>query len=125
MHIIYAYNILNQIMSYYFVENKYPISDPNLDLNFANDILYNDLYGKYSNDQKHTPKINPPHAPKKNKKYNYIYLFFIILIILLIFFWCIYNNYKKNISYDGYTSDADLILLSPDMGLGTTMIAKK
>ena len=32
-------------MSYHFVNNRYPVSDPNTDLNFNNDILYHHIVG--------------------------------------------------------------------------------
>lgn len=109
-------------MSYRFIENRYPTSDPNLDLNFGNDILYKEMTDddyvthntRYQN--KHIkPLINNKNGKLLNdrKKYTYnIYILFIVIVILLLVFWYVNRknvNIKKNI-IDTYISDSELIL---------------
>lgn len=81
-------------MSYYFVNNKYPISDPNIDLNFNNDILYSHIVG---DDAVIAPQPykNAEVSPKRSRRpdrgditprapsYN-IFLCFILFTILAI-----------------------------------------
>ena len=81
-------------MSYYFVNNKYPVSDPNIDLNFNNDILYNHVVG---DDAVIAPKpyknaeVSPRRSRRPNRgditprkpSYN-IFLCFILFTILVV-----------------------------------------
>jgi hypothetical protein len=122
-------------MSYYFIENKYPERDPNIDLNFDNDILYgaifNDELDKYN-----TPyAINPDDVPYKSKKKHSIkakkkdqssskvYVIFIVIIIAIIMLWYIYGGTvsepKKQSVIDTYADKPELTMLSPDFGMAS------
>jgi hypothetical protein len=116
-------------MSYYFIENKYPIQDPNIDLNFNNDILYSDLTGdsldKYNNPDVVNPYVLPSKSQTKSslkkppvkKEYN-IYLIFVMVVIFLLLLWYFYrgtDNKTKNI-IDMYPDQPELTMLSPDIG---------
>lgn len=125
-------------MSYYFIENKNPLSDPNTDLNFNNDILYDyvlDEDVRYSGTPPYEnsniqPKISSDKSENKNKELidnikeresssNMIYILFIFLTILLMILWYVYGNRstKPEVSViDAYNSDPELVMLSPDMG---------
>lgn len=122
-------------MSYYFIENAHPEQDPNIDLNFDNDILYgailNDELDKYDtkyamvsnvppnkNTQKHTIKA----TKKSDASSTRVYVIFIIIIISLVLLWYIYGGkaeHKKPDVIDTYADNPELIMLSPDVGLGT------
>lgn len=118
--------------TYYFIENRYPQEDPNLDLNFDNDILYSDIVDvdvdKY--DTPYMPQVTPDKSkekkdlrinkPKKGMNYN-IFFYFILAIIILMLLWYLYKGKtpeKKNI-IDMYPDDAELTMMSPDIGMGS------
>jgi hypothetical protein len=111
-------------MGYNFIETKYPVRDPNIDINFNNDILYKALDGDDTVD-----KYNIKHeSPNKNTNYvkqsrhsDYsIYIYFIIVVIFLVLIWYYYGSSKnikqKNI-IDTYPDQPELTMLSPDMGM--------
>lgn len=118
--------------TYYFIENKYPVGDPNIDLNFDNDILYSELVD--DDIDKYTTPYVPEVAPYKptekmnirkekiTTKSNYsVYFYFILTIIGLMLLWYFYKdsgNEKKNI-VESRSNDAELTMLSPDMGMGS------
>jgi hypothetical protein len=85
-------------MSYYFVNNKYPVSDPNIDLNFNNDILYHHIVGDdavidpkpYDNaDQKPRRSRNPDRSDIRQDPptYNILLSFILIAILVVITFY--------------------------------------
>ena len=121
--------------AYYFIENKNPINDPNIDLNFDNDLLYSDIiaddYDKYREAHVINESISPRDPAKKQpiqklknqqKPLNYnIYVIFIIVVILFVFVWYTYGGSSKIKSSDNFpsiTSPPDLVMLSPDFGSG-------
>ena len=113
-------------MSYRYVEHKYPNSDPNIDLNFNNDILYSNLtsdkYVDYirenrNNDVKPSPSSKKKPIVKKQSSYMTYAIFFIIIIGLLVLWY--YNKQStqtKTSAIDTYPDTAKLTLLSPDIG---------
>lgn len=121
--------------AYYFIENKNPTSDPNIDLNFDNDLLFSDIiaddYDKYKGSNVINENI-PPHQPAKNqplykqtlKPQNNanIYVIFIIIVIILLFLWYIYSSSKKSSNNPSFNKNLiespDLVMLSPDFGNG-------
>jgi hypothetical protein len=122
-------------MTHNFKEFKYPIDDPNIDLNFENDILYSGLanpnfdkndFKFEKSDIKPLDKVirdnykNPDSANDKSNN-NYLYIVFIAVLILIIFLWYMYNKSSPTDQmYGGDTnSSSQLVMLSPDMGLGT------
>lgn len=117
-------------MSYYFVENRYPDQDSNIDLNFDNDILYGSLTDN-DLDKHNVAYVMGGVVPNNRKKQdlskkkksdpsNSIYLCFIFTIILIMIIWYVYNN--KNSSnpniMDQYPTEPELTMLSPDFGNG-------
>ena len=120
-------------MSYYFIENKYPEHDPNIDLNFDNDILYgaifNDELDKYNTPYEITPnnvpfKSTKKHSIKTNKKNQAdntkLYVIFIVIIIAIVMLWYIYGGTsepKKPEVIDTYADQPELTMLSPDFGM--------
>lgn len=125
---------------YYFIENRYPQNDPNIDLNFDNDILYSDVLDdevdRYDSKDKNDKIISPKkpttkkdiRKPKPSNKTNYsIYFYFILAVITLMLIWYFYKDKpieKKNI-IDTYPNNAELTMLSPDMGMGTRFARKQ
>ena len=90
-------------MSFYFVNNKYPISDPNTDLNFNNDILYQDIVGDvavvdprpYENgDQTPRRSRRPDRTDIRQKPptYNILLAFILIAILVVIVFYLTRNK---------------------------------
>jgi hypothetical protein len=89
-------------MSYYYVENRYPTSDPNTDLNFNNDILYSRLFDD-DLDKNNIPYNNDGIVPIQSKNSyqssdnsetdntNGLYILFILIIVISVAY-C----YKKN-----------------------------
>lgn len=80
-------------MSYSFVNNRNPISDPNTDLNFNNDVLYQYILGDeamvnpkpYSNADQ-TPRSTKPKSQTvrpTGPSYN-IFLLFILFAIIVV-----------------------------------------
>ncbi len=122
--------------AYYFINNNEPTGDPNIDLNFDNDLLYSDIiaddYDKYREARVIDESI-VPYEPAKNQPLSKrssssnqqngtnIYVIFIIIIIVLIFLWYIYGKSSDNLSRSvdtmSYTSP-DLVMLSPNFGNG-------
>jgi hypothetical protein len=113
----------------------YPDQDPNIDLNFDNDILYgailNDAIDKYNTKYVTTPDIPPSINTKKHKitrtkltesPNNRLYIVFIIIVILLVFLWYMYGGKEteKKPPYviDTYADHPKLTMLSPDIGMG-------
>lgn len=100
-------------MSYYFVNNRYPVSDPNMDLNFNNDILYQNILGDEAMIDPH-PYDNADEEPKRARKpdgqdirakapgYNISLCFILIVILVIIIFYMIHQN-KKRIRLEGQT----------------------
>ena len=94
-------------MSYNFVENGYPINDPNIDLDFGNNILYKELVEDdiYSYDISYDTKNVIPKKENKNRKIikyrkkntNNIYILFIFVIVMLLVIWYIKRNNNNNI----------------------------
>lgn len=86
-------------MSYYFVNQRFPVSDPNLDLNFNNDILYQHILGDEAMVQKDFPYENADQVPKRARRptrsdiqtsppsYNVSLLFIVIVIMILLFYY--------------------------------------
>jgi hypothetical protein len=118
-------------MSYYFIENRYPSRDPNIDLDFENDILYSALMGdeldKHAIPYVNTENVVPLKKNKKkikiqnNKKYDNsknIYLLFIFLAIFLILIWHYYgkNTQKNSPTIDTNIIEPELVMLSPEIG---------
>jgi hypothetical protein len=126
--------------TYYFIENRYPQNDPNIDLNFDNDILYSDIIDdevdRYDSNAKNDKTILPIkptgkkdiRKQKRTNKTNYsIYFYFILAIITLMLIWYFYKDRpteKKNI-IDTYPNNAELTMLSPDMGMGSRFARKQ
>jgi hypothetical protein len=83
-------------MSLNFIVDRFPVSDPNTDLNFDNDILYSKIVGDVSminpapyDNADQTPKrkrdISSSDIDLSNREPSYnIFLFFIMIIILII-----------------------------------------
>jgi hypothetical protein len=123
---------------YYFIETRYPEQDPNIDLNFENDILYgallNDELDKYNTPNAILPEIppyksEPKHSIKKDDEnvtsFNRIYIVFILIVILLVLLWYIYgtDHTKKNPSaITTYADQPEMTMMSPDVGLGTRYV---
>jgi hypothetical protein len=113
-------------MSYRFVEHKYPDSDPNIDLNFNNDILYSDISGDkyidYVNQYKNSDVIPTARAKKQQvKKQNTdtVYVVFLLIVIALIILWYYYGqspSSPKSSIVDTYPDVAELTMMSPDVG---------
>lgn len=120
-------------MSYYFIENKYPDSDTNIDLNFDNDILYTEVVDK-DLDKNNVRYENGNVKALKNKKKSVqnvketdtsessdsVYLLFIIIVIMIIVLWYVYsrrNKTQKTELIDTYANSPDLVLLSPYNGM--------
>ena len=122
-------------MSYYFIENKYPTDDPNIDLDFTNDTIYNLLidsdeyqFRQDVPDIVTTEYVEPYNEVKqkpKNKKIkdrtNSVYIFFIVFAIFLVLLWYFYisgsNAPKFTAPIDRYAADAELIMMSPHVGI--------
>lgn len=116
-------------MSYYFVNNKYPVSDPNIDLNFNNDILYNHIVGDDAIvDPK--PYDNADQSPRRGRKpdrgditpkeptYNILLSFILIVILVAIVFYMTRNSSKStsktaNMSQSGGRFNPHLVMLGP------------
>jgi hypothetical protein len=122
-------------MSYQYIESKYPEEYPNVDVNFDNDILYAAILEN---------KIEKPNTPdmvqvnvvpassaasaakkslrdqKKNQSDIWMSITFIIAIIVIILIWYIYGgkSEKQIEPIDKYADVAELIMLSPDLGMG-------
>jgi hypothetical protein len=121
---------------YYFIENKSPTTDTNIDLNFENDILYNgitdDDLSRFDIPYVASNNVRPLKKGKKSKQStannkktnssNYIYILFIAVVIFVILFWYIYANRSidQNIPIiNTYASAPELTMLSPDFGMGS------
>lgn len=124
--------------AYYFIENKNPTSDPNLDLNFDNDLLFSDIiaddYDKYKEAHVINESISPrvpakrPPSQKQQQKLlskrtnTNIYVVFIIIVIIAIFLWYIYGGKPKDKNnQDVLLTSPDLVMLSPDFGTGARL----
>lgn len=118
--------------AYYFIENKNPTSDPNIDLNFDNDLLYSDIIADDFDKYREAHVIDEDIAPlesvrrqsyqKQEIKQNNpnIYVIFIIIIIVSIFLWYMYGKSNNDLTKNNtisYTSP-DIVMLSPDFGNG-------
>lgn len=100
-------------MSYYFVNNKYPVSDPNTDLNFNNDILYQDLVGdvgmiapkSYDNgDQTPRRSRRPDRTDIRQQPPTYnILLSFILIVILVVITFYLTRTKSPSNAYDAQT----------------------
>jgi len=115
-------------MPYKFIEKSY-MSDPNLDLNFGNDILYSDLtndeLSRYDTDYSIKPSlvsnVKPLQASKKNKQKHkesskMMYLVFIFIIVMIVLLWYYFNNNDKKSKkspIEDYYSNAELVMMSP------------
>ena len=127
-------------MPYYYIEHMYPEQDPNIDLNFDNDILYKSLLRDNINASsmkyKNTSDVNPSKKHNSlrqtndndnNKSNTTLYIFYIVVIIMLVLFWYMYRRTgkgkgkeKENDSYiiDNRADYIKLNMLSPDIGMG-------
>jgi hypothetical protein len=131
-------------MSFYFIENKNPLDDPNIDLDFTNDALYGTLIGDeldkynipYANDgvipdrpvrntiqkrQNKKSKTNNKNNKQTESSYFNISVVFIIIVIIIIFLWYVFGGKNKTKSVpivETYNSEPELIMLSPDFGTG-------
>lgn len=90
-------------MTYYFVEQKFPLSDPNMDLDFTNDILYQHIIGDesiidpdpYDNgnivpNRRRQPRpsdISNETVDSRNYGRNVVILFIILMIMLFMIFY--------------------------------------
>jgi hypothetical protein len=124
-------------MSYYFIEKSNPLSDPNIDLNFDNDILYSDILrdeiDKYNTsyivDKDEAIPMRPnnlrqQNTKKSDNKKNNMYILFIIFAVVLIGIWYVYGNKIKKQILTGGNSHAtyhepELATFSPDFGNNT------
>jgi hypothetical protein len=112
-------------MSYYFVNNKYPISDPNTDLNFNNDILYQHILGDEGRVGP-KPYNNANQIPRRARKpskddilirppSHNIYLLFILGVIVTIMIFYMTRPTKqvshRSTLYDG----KKLLKFSPNL----------
>lgn len=106
-------------MSYSFVNNRYPISDPNTDLNFNNDILYQYLLGDegtvnpkpYSNaDQK--PRLAKPKP--RSVRYDFpsynVFLLFILFSIVIVLGLYMVNSDSKTKNAEPVSSKSNLFM---------------
>jgi hypothetical protein len=114
-------------MSYRFVEHKYPSTEPNIDLNFNNDIIYSDILddqyenykGKYENANVVPTNRERKNHSAKNKSSNTIYIIFLFIVIILVtlrYYYKYYSPPVKQSLVDMYPDIAELTLLSPDVG---------
>lgn len=90
-------------MTFYFVEQKFPLSDPNMDLDFTNDILYQHIIGdesiispdNYDNGdivpnrrrQARPSDISSSTIDGRNYGRNIVILFIIFMIMLLLIYY--------------------------------------
>ena len=131
-------------MSYYFIENTNPSSDPNVDLNFANDILYSDILrdeiDKYNTSyivdkdeaiptkSKNGIQKNIDNKKSDNKKNN-MYILFIIFAVLLVGIWYVFGIKTKtqtlttDKTYKTF-HEPELATFSPDFGNNTRYILR-
>lgn len=126
-------------MSYYFIENRNPNNDPNIDLRFDNDILYTELTRGDELDKYNTPYVVNDIRPArgKNKKVDKkkqtnnadtntkIYVLFIIGVICLVLLWYFYGSSQDTNHIDivdTYPDQPELTMMSPDMGMDTRFI---
>jgi hypothetical protein len=89
-------------MSYRFVEKIYPISDPNRDLDFGNNILYKELVDddidthnvRYDNGNVKSLKDNKDRKVIiiRQKNTNNIYILFVFIVIMLLVYWYVDRN---------------------------------
>lgn len=119
-------------MSYYFIENRFPERDPNIDLNFGNDILYSDLTGdqldKYDTSDnvssnvkpfKNTQKTSLRNNKQQQKSNNTLYVLFLLAVIFLVIIWYIYGM-NPDISANPKIKpnvQPELTMMSPDVGI--------
>ncbi len=130
-------------MPFQIIKNRYTTNDHKSDLNFENDLLYEDIY---DNDYKkntiarsifedhedeivttsknikknHHIKNDNKNVKNDNSTYN-IYILFICVSIILIIIWYIFKNKPKddlNI-IETYPTLPELTMMSPDFGTGT------
>lgn len=92
-------------MSYNFIKNKYPYSDPNIDLNFNNDILYQYIVDDDYKDSKLPHYQNGNVKPRENKVKNYdnrkkdnknVYVMFIVCAIVIMLIWYVHLHNRSN-----------------------------
>jgi hypothetical protein len=118
-------------MKYYFIENTTPISDPNINLNFNDDILYKNIIGdnQYIDQQsERNGSVNPlPAKPKSVQKkvqpFNWVPIIFILLAIFTIMLWYVYRetDSHQQLKLNLNKSDESVNILSPDFGTGMRM----
>ncbi len=122
-------------MSYYFVNDKYPISDPNIDLNFNNDILYQHMLGDeavvdprdYKNGDQQPRRSRKPTSSdirQKAPSYNIFLSFILIVILALIVFYMTRpspsrRDNRVRIQLGGIDKNltSDLVMLGPGISL--------
>lgn len=125
-------------MSYYFIEDRYPIGDPNTDLNFENDILYSTLLDDdldkhnipYKNANVISRKKTSANRQTTNTESDYsgtnIYVLFLLIVVLCVIIWHIYNanaSIKTSLTvYDTNPFTADLVQYSPAIDGGLRYI---
>jgi hypothetical protein len=90
-------------MSYDFIENKYPLSDPNININFNDDILYrhivdNDDQIDFDVDEEQKPLPARDRIIKKQKKIPIFntYLVMTIMFMLVLMIWYFNMPVKSN-----------------------------
>lgn len=97
-------------MPYVFVDERYPVSDPNIDLNFNNDILYSNIVGDvsliaplpYDNNNQIPRKSRPPTSSdiiEREPSYNIFMCFIMIVILVLIIMYTINDPEHRSHHY--------------------------
>lgn len=116
-------------MPYQFVEHRYPASDPNIDLDFTDDLIYADITGDktkeyvsaYQNSNVIPNKQGKKTPLKKTQNPFNIYVVFLLLVIALIILWYYYGHNThvndKKTYIETYPDTAELTMLSPDLGM--------
>ena len=108
-------------MAYRYVEHKYPNSDPNIDLNFNNDLLYSDIsenkYADYVKQYRNKDVIPSKSSKKKvlQKKqspYTTYFVFFIMILGLAVLWY--YN--KKPSTQSIVDKYPDMTMSEHDVG---------
>ncbi len=117
-------------MMYNFIENKNAYDDPNVNLNFDDDITYQYLNGDYDVESTHNivptvdPSVPPTPAGEKRQDVDYkkdrsdstsaIYTMFILMAILIIVIWYIYRSTRPSKEIvEISTIESPLIMASP------------
>lgn len=112
-------------MSYRFIEMNNLTDNPNIDLDFGNNILYKELIDDDLDTHNIVYNTGDVKATHSNKSRNIvkkrqqdtrnIYILFIVVIIMLLIFWYVGRHKTENETniVDRYISDTDLVVLQP------------